>query len=196
MTDTPDFQIPDAVSEADLRAALAKGMPHAARLPALRFGRSDAGEGLHDLVIAHCLLIKQSEGEGPSIPQLITATTYLAETLSKILNSRYDAQAAALEAMVNDPDPATATAARGMRQSIASEAERGRLLLAQLLNAAESIRAEVVQALGLMEAMGIVGRPGEQRPSKRQRLVSDALLDSAGVDRAKFDAYFNSKAPD
>jgi len=197
MSDTsPDPQIPDAVSEADLRAALAKGMPTANNIPALRFGDPDANEGLHDLVLAHCLLVQQSEGDGPSLPQIISLVDYLASLFRNLMNARLKAQARAFEERIGGFNPVAAVAARAMQQLTAGDHERTQLLLDQLVNASNSLKADLIQTLMAIEAIGALSGEPDHRPGKRQRLISDALLDSAGVDRQTFDAYFARRAPD
>lgn len=197
MSDTsPDPQVPDAVSEADLRAALTKGMPTATNIPALRFGDPDTNEGLHDLVLAHCWLVQQSEGDGPSLPQIIALVDYLTGLLRKLMNARLKAQAQAFEEQISGSDPAAAMAARAMQQLTAGEPERTQLLLDQLVNASNSLKADLTRTLMAIEAIGALSGESDRRPSRRQRLISDALLDSAGVDRQVFDVYFARRAPD
>ena len=194
MSDTPDPQVPDAISAKALRQALGRDFPKATALQAFRFGDTSQHEGVHDLVVLLTLIFSQ-EGSSPSVVQTIDAVAFLAHLLSEKIREVGDAARQSIERGIEqceDSNPVQAMAGRRALRCLAEQENSTVVLVDRLRAAAKELESSARREMTILGVIRSRGRMPDHR--KRQRFVSDQFLDSVGIDPEAFDSYFESRA--
>lgn len=186
--------IPDAISTQQLLSMLNPSMPAATKLPSVAFGTPELHHGNFDLY----LLFVMAEALSPRRPAPIQVLYAVGGLLNSIVTHLSEGLIPQLQ-QLEDTERAAGLALG--RDSIAFK----RIEFQVLATREHMIDQERIarEAQGLITALqhnwqdtqstyeSIHGEADFPAQGDRQRFVSDAFLDSVGVERSAFDAYFD-----